>query len=156
MRLIVVLALAASLLTACASPPPFEPGAPPAAAPAPAPVAPGAFDAASLAGSVWNAVDMNGIRLSQGQQVKLQFVSATEVAGFGGCNSFTGRADLAGGQVRLGPVAATQRACAPQAMAEEAMYFGALGKARSAREDQGQLMLLDEAGKPLVRFTRGQ
>jgi heat shock protein HslJ len=154
MRSLVPLALAASLLTACASPPPFEPGAAPANAPAP--VAPGAFDAASLAGSVWNAVDMNGIRLSQGQQVKLQFVSATEVAGFGGCNSFTGRADLSGGQVRLGPLAATQRACAPQAMAEEAMFFGALGKARSAREEQGQLILLDGAGKPLLRFNRGQ
>jgi heat shock protein HslJ len=156
MRPFVQLALAASLLTACASPPPFEPTAPPAAAPAPAPVVVGAFDAASLAGSVWSAVDMNGIRMSQGQQVKLQFVSATEVAGFGGCNSFTGRADLSGGKVRLGPLAATQRACAPQPMAEEAMYFGALGKARSAREENGQLILLDEAGKPLVRFSRGE
>jgi putative lipoprotein len=117
---------------------------------------PGAIDAASLAGSVWNAVDMNGIRLSQAQQVKLQFVSTTEVAGFGGCNSFTGRADLAGTQVRLGPLAATQRACASQAMAEEAMFFGALGKARSARDENGQLILLDEAGKPVVRFSRGE
>jgi putative lipoprotein len=156
MRPFVLLALATSLLTACASPPPFEPTAPPAAASAPAPVAPSAFDAASLAGSVWSAVDMNGIRLSQGQQVKLQFVSATEVAGFGGCNSFTGRADLSGGKVRLGPLAATQRACAPQAMAEEAMFFGALGRARSAREENGQLILLDEAGKPLVRFSRSE
>jgi heat shock protein HslJ len=154
MRSFVPLALAASLLTACASPQPFEPTAPPATAPAPAPVVPSAFDAASLAGSVWSAVDMNGIRMSQGQQVKLQFVSTTEVAGFGGCNSFTGRADLSGTQVRLGQLAATQRACAPQAMAEEAMFFGALGKARSAREENGQLILLDAAGKPLVRFAR--
>ncbi len=156
MRSLVPLALAASLLTACASPPPFEPAAPPVAVPAPVPAVPGAMDTASLAGSVWNAVDMNRIRMSQAQQVKLQFVSATEVAGFGGCNSFTGRADLSGSQVRLGPLAATQRACSSQSMAEEAMFFGALGKARSAREENGQLVLLDETGKPLVRFARGE
>jgi heat shock protein HslJ len=147
------LALVVSLLTACASPPPFEPTAPP---PAPAQTAPAGFDTASLAGSVWNVVAVKGIGVKQVDQVKLQFADSTEVAGFGGCNSFTGRADLSGGKVRLGPLAATQRACAPQPMAEEAMYFGALGKARSAREENGQLILLDEAGKPLVRFSRGE
>ena len=153
MRPFVPLALAASLLAACASPPPFEPAAPP---PAPAPAAPAGFDTATLAGSVWNVVDVKGIGLKQADQVKLQFASATEVAGYGGCNSFTGRAELAGSAIKFGPLAATGRACAPQAMAEESMYFAALGRVRSAREENGQLVLLDESGSALVRLRRGQ
>lgn len=153
MRPFVPLALAASLLAACASPPPFEPTAPP---PAPAQAAPAGFDTASLAGSVWNVVAVKGIGVKQVDQVKLQFADAAEVAGFGGCNSFTGRAELSGSTIKFGPIAATQRACAPQAMAEESMYFSALGKVRAAREDNGQLVLLDDAGNELVRLKRGQ
>jgi heat shock protein HslJ len=152
MHRFVPLALAASLLAACASPPPFEPTAP---SPAPAPAAPSGFDAASLAGSVWNVVDVKGIPLKLADQVKLQFASATEVAGFGGCNSFTGRAELSGASIKFGPLAATQRACPPQAMAEESMYFSALGKVGAAREDDGQLVLLDDAGNALVRLKPG-
>lgn len=149
----VTLALAASLLAACASPPPFEPATPPTAS---APAAPAGFDTATLAGSVWNVVDVKGIGLKQADQVKLQFVSATEVAGFGGCNSFTGRAEFSGSALKFGPIAATQRACAPQAMAEESMYFSALGKVRSARGENGQLVLLDESGSALVNLRRGR
>jgi putative lipoprotein len=151
---LVPLALAASLLAACASPPPFEPSSPPP--PAQVPATPAGFDAASLAGTVWNVVDVKGIRLKQADQVKLQFVSATEVAGFGGCNSFTGRTVVAGSSVKFGPLAATQRACPPQAMAEESMYFGALGRVRAAREDGGSLVLLDDAGDALVHLKRDE
>ena len=153
MRPFVPLALVASLLAACASPPPFESTTP---NPVPAPAAPAGFDTATIAGSVWKVVDLKGIGLKQADQVKLQFVSATEVAGFGGCNSFTGRAELAGSAIKFGPLAATQRACAPQAMAEESMYFSALGRVRSAREENGQLVLLDESGSALMRLRRGQ
>jgi heat shock protein HslJ len=153
MRPFVPLALAASLLAACASPTPFEPSAP---TPAPAPAVPAGFDTTTLTGSVWNVVDVKGIGLKQADQVKLQFVSATEVAGYGGCNSFTGRAELAGSAIKFGPLAATGRACSPQAMAEESMYFAALGRVRSAREENGQLVLLDESGSALVRLRRGQ
>ena len=153
MRPFIPLALAATLLAACASPPPFEPTAPP---PAPAKTAPAGFDTASLAGSVWNVVAVKGIGVKQADQVKLQFADAAEVAGFGGCNSFTGRAELSGSAIKFGPLAATQRACAPQAMAEESMYFSALSKVRSAREENGQLVLLDDAGNELVRLKRGQ
>lgn len=155
MRSFIALALAASLLAACASPPPFEPTAPPPAA-APAPATPAGFDTATLAGSIWLVVDVKGIGVKQVDQVSLQFADASEVAGFGGCNSFTGRAELSGSAIKFGPLAATQRACAPQAMAEESMYFSALGKVRAAREDNGQLLLIDDAGNALVRLKRGQ
>lgn len=156
MRLFISLALAASLLSACSSPPPFEPAAQPPAADAPAPVAPGAFDATTLAGSTWIVEDMGGIRVSQSMQLKLQFVSATEVAGYGGCNSFTGRASISGAQLKLGPIAATQKACAPQTMAEESMYFGRLNKVTSTRMENGKLILSDGDGRPLVRLARGE
>ena len=71
MRRIISLGLTTSLLTACASPPPFEPTAPPPAAESPAPAAPGSFDATTLEGSTWNVGDMGGIRVSQAQQLKL-------------------------------------------------------------------------------------
>ena len=156
MRRFISLGLTASLLSACASPPPFEPTAPPPATESPSPVAPGTFDATTLAGSTWIVEDLGGIRVSQAQQLKLQFVSATEVAGYGGCNSFTGRASISGAQLKLGPIAATQKACAPQAMAEESMYFGRLNKVTAARVENGRLILSDDSDKALVRLARGE
>lgn len=156
MRSFVSLALATSLLAACASPPPFEVEAPPPPAAAPATVAAPSFEVASLAGSVWDAEEVDSIPARSDLQQKLQFVSSAEVAGFGGCNSFTGTAAMTGAKLKFGPLAATRKACAGEAMAREAMYFGALGAVRSAKVENDRLLLSDESGKTVLRFARSQ
>jgi heat shock protein HslJ len=156
MRSFVPLALATSLLAACASPPPFEAEAPPPPAAAPAPIAAPSFEAASLAGSVWDAVEVDGIPAKPELQQTLQFASSSEVAGFGGCNSFTGTATMSGAELRFGPLAATRKACAGEAMAREAMYFSTLGAVRSAKVENDRLLLQDESGKKVLVFARSQ
>ena len=145
------LVLSAALLAACATPPPFEP----ATAPPPAAAAP-AFDAATLAGSIWIAEEIRGIRVVPDLQAKLQFASTTEVAGFGSCNSFGGPARVDGDRVAFGPLAQTRKACAEAAMVQEARYLGALTATRSARLENGRLVLLDQDGRAVLLFGRGE
>jgi heat shock protein HslJ len=156
MRPFVSLALVTSLLAACASTPPFEPESPPPPAAAPAPVAAPSFDAASLAGTIWITEEIQGIRVIDNLQSKLQFVSSSEVAGFGGCNAFTGPAELSGDKLKFGPLAATQKACAGEAMAQEARYFNALHTARAAKVEKDRLLLMDASGRTVVQFARSQ
>lgn len=154
-RRLVSLVFVASLLAACATPPPFEPETPPPPAP-PATPAAATFDATSLAGSVWVVEDLGGTRARAELQQRLQFVSASEVAGYGGCNSFTGTADISGDKVKFGPLGATQKACEGEAMAQEAFYYNALRATRSAVVENGRLLLKDDSGKTVVRLGRSQ
>ena len=81
MRHLIALACC-TLLAACSA---TSSGEQPAMAP-PAPAAAGtpAFDA-SLLGSIWVAEDIGGAGVIDNLQSKLQFVSASQVAGHGGC-----------------------------------------------------------------------
>lgn len=145
------LVLVAVLLAACATPPPFEASSPPPPAAPPA-----GFDAASLAGSVWILEEIRGIRVAPELQAKLQFVSTTEVAGFGSCNSFTGPVKIGGDGIAFGMLAQTRKACAEMAMVQEARYLGALKAARQAKLENGQLVLVGEDGRALLLFKRGE
>lgn len=159
MRSIVLQALATTLLAGCAAPAPFQPETPP---PAPAPSQPStpppapSFEAASLAGSEWIAKDVGGIPARPELQQKLQFVSASQVAGFGGCNSFTSNATTSGSGISFGPLATTKKACAGEAMAQESFFFGAIQHVRTAKLDNGRLLLQDQSGKTVLVFAKSE
>lgn len=101
---------AAFLLAACASP------------------------ATELVGTSWvlQTLDGNGQvgRAVSGQPVTLQFTSATEMGGFGGCNSYGGSYQASGGRIRFSNIVSTLMACADEEFTNlESAYVQALGVA---------------------------
>jgi heat shock protein HslJ len=62
-------------------------------------------------------------------------------SGFAGCNQFTGRYELSGDALRLGPLAMTRMAC-PDSMDLEQRYSSALEATRTYRIKGSQLELL--------------
>ncbi|HWS75030.1 MAG TPA: META domain-containing protein, partial [Quisquiliibacterium sp.] len=158
-----ILGGALALLAGCTIP--FEsllPGGPPSAAhpveaQAAASAAPGAtaevsFDA--LMGSDWIVDDPAFIARDGGRTPTLRFLDGDRVSGTGGCNRFSGQASVSRGVAHLGPVAATRMACRGSVADTEARFFQALEAVRGARLEGIRLVLLDGAGKPLVRFVR--
>jgi heat shock protein HslJ len=107
----------------------------------------GAADLSSLAGSEWGFGD--------GDPRMVQFRSAGELAGHGGCNRFFGtyRQD-AGGKLTIGPVGATRMACAEEVMEREQAFFALLEGTARAEASHLVLRLLDVQGKELAVLKR--
>jgi heat shock protein HslJ len=140
-----------ALLTACSAPAPFEPST---TAPASAPAAHDpAFDPA-LIGSIWLVEDIGGAGVIDNLQSKLQFVSASQVAEHGGCNSFNGAAVLSAEQLSMGPLASTRKMCPPAVMDQENRFLRTLETVRSARVEHDLLYLQDANGQTVLRLSR--
>ncbi len=78
----------------------------------------------------------------------------TKVAGFAGCNSYTGPYTTNGNVAAIGPLATTRAACAEDVMAQETAYLAALqGVARVERRGQ-TLLLQDRNGSIVVALVR--
>jgi len=117
-------------LAACASTPPAP-----------------ALDSASLVGTSWTqGVGSNAPRLN--------FATAISVNGTGGCNNFSGKAELTGSKVTLGPLAATKKMCLGPPQHVEDVFFRALADARSLQLDGGQLVLLNQSGQEVARLDK--
>ena len=83
------------------------------------------------------------------------FAGDGHVSGSGGCNSFSGSYEASGSKLRIGPLAATQRACAESDRNEQEQgYFAALESARSFEQIGDQLTLLNAKGQMAVTFAR--
>ena len=81
-------------------------------------------------------------------------VSASQVAGHGGCNSFNGAAVLSAGQLSMGPLASTRKMCPPAVMDQENRFLRALETVRSARVEHDLLHLQDANGQTILRLSR--
>ena len=133
--------------------PPVEVRAPEAAAPMPAAIP---ASASPLAGPGWRLVEIGGAAPLRGAEATLVLGDDGRVSGEGPCNGFSGKAEIDGDRIRLGPLAATKRACSNGAVnALESDYFAAL--ARSARfvREGDRLTLFDAGGGALLRFAAG-
>ena len=85
----------------------------------------------------------------------MTFATDGTVAGNGSCNQFTGGYELNGDRISLGPLAATSRMCASEALNEqEIRLFKALGEVARLRIDDDMPILLDAGGDTLeVRLS---
>jgi putative lipoprotein len=102
----------------------------------------------------WTAEEIGGEVKAPGVASFVTLTADGEVRGRGGCNSFSGRYEVAAGVLRVGPIGASRRACPGPAMAQEAAFFAALEAARGFRMQRGLLVLLDAEGKALARLER--
>ena len=109
--------------------------------------------AADLDGTSWTLLELNADQPALADtEVTINFGDG-QIAGFGGCNSFTGSFSLDEVNpfiMATGPVAATRQACLDPAGSQEAAYFTALGGVSQWSYVFGRLALYyqDDSGEP--------
>jgi heat shock protein HslJ len=83
----------------------------------------------------------------------LDIASTGQISGHTGCNRYFGKADIGLHSLRWVQMGSTRMYCfQPGVMEVEDRFLQAMAQTRSARQEQGQLLLLDEAGQVLWRF----
>ena len=104
---------------------------------------------AALAGTQWELDGAGNGAVS----VYLMFGDEERVSGSDGCNDFSGPYEADGSSLRFGPLASTQRACVGTAQQVATKVSQALAGTRSYAVRSGALVLQDEDGKPLLRYS---
>lgn len=132
----ILMALIATLLTACAS----------------GSLGPGPT---SLLLTHWEADDIGGQPVLSGDPPTLRFTDDKgQVNGYAGCNRFFGTATINGDRLSFGPLATTRMACGEQRDAQEHRFLQALEQTRSYTFGGTTLSLHDETGGTQIRLTR--
>jgi heat shock protein HslJ len=104
-----------------------------------------------IADRAWEPRWIDGVGVPDGAGLSLTVSFHGRVEGTTGCNRFTGTADLDAGWMQLGPLAATEMACAePEKMEREAAWLQALGEARGFVVSPEGLWLMREDGSVAV------
>jgi len=116
--------------------------------------APPAFAQADVAGTRWRVETIAGAPAPDAAATEFAILPDGRVAGTAGCNRFTGAGAFAGGVARIGPLAATRMACAPDVMEQERRLLDALAQAARYETRADVLALSDAAGVELMRLRR--
>lgn len=108
----------------------------------------------SLAGEEWGLVEISGDPVPGGEiGATLRYAAAEKrVSGSAGCNRYFGTvlAGPAGGALKLGPIGATRKLCAPPAMEFEGRFLGVLRTVARWERVGAELLLTGSAGS--LRF----
>lgn len=105
-----------------------------------------------LYGRTWIAEEVGGQPVPGGLEPSLLVEPDGKVTGHAGCNGYFGSVIVAGEAMSFGNLGATRKACAEPAMSQEDRLLDALDSTRGYRLQDGNLVLLDGSGAPLVRF----
>jgi putative lipoprotein len=103
----------------------------------------------------WLLEDLAGTGVIDNLQTTIKFEKEGRLSGSGGCNRYTAPYQLKGNQIKIGMMAATQKACPPAIMNQEDRFFKALAQAYRIRLDKEKgWLFIDCRGldKPL-KFT---
>lgn len=109
----------------------------------------------SLTGTYWRLIELNGkpALLGDGEK-ELHMVFNTEdsrVAGFSGCNRFTGGYKVKENQIEFSHMASTRMACM-ESMEQEQHFLSAMEKTKQFKINCEKLFMHDADGKLLFRF----
>ncbi len=107
----------------------------------------------------WFVDSLNGGKVMPGTRLTLVIESEDRVGGDGGCNRFFGPMELdpingPEGSIEIGPLGATRKACGDMIDEQEMRFLGALDSAEQFAISGDQLLLSDEEGNLLVRFSQ--
>lgn len=105
-----------------------------------------------LYGHKWIAEEVGGQPIAGGIEPSLVVESDGKINGHAGCNGYFGSVIIAGEAISFGNLGSTRKACTEPAMSQEVRLLEALDSTRGYRLKDGELVLLDGAGIPLVRF----
>jgi heat shock protein HslJ len=115
----------------------------------------------ALAGTTWQVTAYNNgqqavVSVRAGSMITMAFMPEGRISGSGGCNSYSGSYTATAGQLAVGPVATTRRACAePEGvMAQEAAFLRALETVASSRREGLRLELRTPTGALAVTMEQ--
>lgn len=101
---------------------------------------------ASLAGTKWQLVSLNGDKISDPEKTDIRFDGKT-ISGTAGCNRMSGSYKIDNDTISFGPIAATKMACPDPWMQIETKFFSVLAsRATYRRNGYGLLLLRGESG----------
>lgn len=107
--------------------------------------------AGGLVGTRWDLAEMGGTADLARIVPTIEFGQDDSIAGFAGCNSFSGSFMFDGEAITIGPIVSTKIACEPPASAVEAEYLAALaGVSTWSVDADGRLLL---GGAVPLRYT---
>lgn len=104
----------------------------------------------TLAGAEWRRIDDED---ANPHPPTITFEDG-RASGFAGCNRWFASVTRDGDALSFGQAGATRMACAEPAMAAEQRFFDVINATRVARIVGEELLLIDEAGAILARFSR--
>jgi heat shock protein HslJ len=112
---------------------------------------------ATLENTYWKLVNLGGQPARVAENIAephlLLHPAKKQADGSTGCNRFSGSYELSGDSLRLGPLAATRRACLdPKMNRQESTLFEAFDATRSWKATGDTLVLSGEGG-PVARFV---
>lgn len=107
---------------------------------------------ASLSGSDWRLVDLNGRPLGSDAPITIHFEDG-KINGFDGCNRYSASCRMRCGKLKLdSDIASTMMACPEPVMRQAAAFIDSLKAAVEYRVDGRRLVLLDAGGKSVATF----
>jgi heat shock protein HslJ len=108
----------------------------------------------SPVGVAWRAERLGAAEIWGDRRPELNLDANGQAHGTGGCNRFSGRYTMEGARLAFAPLAASRMACAGPLGEMEDQFLRALGEVRGWRMERNQLLLTNEAGAALLRFSR--
>lgn len=107
--------------------------------------APAATPVLRIDGVTWRAVEVAGAPTIPGIEPTIAF-DGDHLAGFGGCNTFSGQVAIADGAVEVGEIRATLKTCDGPGGEAEIQFMRALVSASTVAPAEGGQLLLDGSG----------
>ena len=106
----------------------------------------------ALEGTRWRLTSADGgpLALPEAQQVTAEF-SADRIAGYGGCNQYSGSYTREGDTLTIAPVVATKRGCMGPGNEIEQAWFALLAEPVQVARDGDALVL--RGGGAVLRFV---
>lgn len=107
-----------------------------------------------LAGSEWRPLEIAGELIPADASMFIRFEADGKVRGHGGCNALFGAYKIDKVALRIGPLAATRKACQSEVMSKEGRFVAALEKSRIYLRDATKLTLKDAQGVTTMRLIQ--
>jgi heat shock protein HslJ len=101
-----------------------------------------------LPGTSWTLIQIGGEKAEGVVTLKFE---VDQLGGNGSCNNYFGSYTLDGSKITMGPLGSTMMAC--ENMELETAYFKAMSEVAAVRFAEGQLILVDNAGKDQLVFN---
>jgi len=114
----------------------------------------GAPGLASIAGTTWTLVELDGRRVTATDRGPTLSIDGSRASGHSGCNRWGADvATPAAGEWALGPIASTRMACEEDEMKLEQRFLAALAATSRWKVEGSRLLLSDGDGKVRLAFS---
>lgn len=112
-------------------------------------------DATEKPDGLWIVEDVNSGRIIDSSRIEITLSSDGGVSGSTGCNRFTGQYTLVDSTLSFGPLATTERACAPALNQQEARVLAALNAVETWSMDETGALILEGPAPHRLLARRG-